>query len=320
MMNSPSSPSSTIIDTTYHSIEEINEISRAIGREGEFRQLSKGIITSQWRWLRQGEFSLTSHRADKHIHGCLSPPKGCVAMAIMAAPCSILVDGRVFENDQVLVIDANSQSDFVSKRESTCYTLTLPESVFAASEQTLVPQMRANGGLAHIWQCPSAGWSALHAEVTALLRYGSISPQDLWHLLSRYVSLIPREPERRREKACLGNRSSSFVARRTREYIEDHYPNTIRMEDLCHCTNMSMRTVQRSFSEYFQTSPFEYIKARRLGAARQDLLADNASRDSVSQIALANGFTHLGRFAVDYRKYFDESPSDTLAMQAGQKS
>jgi len=86
--NSPSSPNSTIVDTTYHSIEEVSEISRAIGREGELRQLGKGLITSQWRWLRLEEFSLTSHRVDNHIHGRLSPPKGYVAMAIMDAQCS----------------------------------------------------------------------------------------------------------------------------------------------------------------------------------------------------------------------------------------
>ena len=74
-----------------------------------------------------------------------------------------------------------------------------------------------------------------------------------------------------------------------------------------------MRSLQRSFSEYFQVSPFEYIKARRLNAARQALVAGDSSRDSVSQIAGENGFTHLGRFSVDYREHFDESPKETLA-------
>lgn len=62
-------------------------------------------------------------------------------------------------------------------------------------------------------------------------------------------------------------------------------------------------------------SPFEYIKARRLNAVRQALVAADSSRDRVTLIALNNGFTHLGRFSVDYREHFGESPSETLARR-----
>jgi len=32
----------------------------------------------------------------------------------------------------------------------------------------------------------------------------------------------------------------------------------------------------------------------------------------VTQIALAHGFTHMGRFSVEYQRQFGESPSVTL--------
>ena len=85
------------------------------------------------------------------------------------------------------------------------------------------------------------------------------------------------------------------------------------MEDLCRHSGVSVRTLQRRFSEYFQMSPFEYIKARRLNAARKALMGGDSSRDQVTRIALDNGFTHLGRFYLDYREHFGESPSATLA-------
>jgi AraC-like DNA-binding protein len=127
--------------------------------------------------------------------------------------------------------------------------------------------------------------------------------------------MMAEGPEKRHLEACLGDRSTGRVARCGQEYIEDHYHGTIRMEDLCRCTGASMRTVQRAFSEYFQMSPFDYIKARRLNAARQDLLAGEASLDTVTRIAVENGFTHLGRFSVGYREHFDESPRDTHARE-----
>ena len=80
-------------------------------------------------------------------------------------------------------------------------------------------------------------------------------------------------------------------------------------------TGVSLRTLQRSFSEYFQVSPCEYIKVRRLNAERLALAASNSSLDSVTKVAVENGFTHLGRFAVDYREHFEESPRETLTRR-----
>ena len=314
MSESSFSLRSTVVDTTFHSMEEVNELSRASGREGEYRQLSKGRITDRWRRLSLGEFILSSHSMDKRIHGHLSPCRGYVAMAVMPPPHSMLVNGREFGSGQVLVLDANSQRDFVSPEEGTaCYTLIVPESVMVASRQALFPRMRMNRGMTDILQCPSSGWSTLHGEVAGLLRNGRVSQEDFSHLLSRFLGLMAGEPERRQEEVSIGNRSTAHVARRAQEYIEDHYPQTMRLEDLCRYTGVSLRTLQRCFSRYFQASPVEYLRARRLHAARQALLSAKPSQHNVFQIALENGFTHHGRFSVYYREHFGELPKETLA-------
>jgi len=41
-----SSPPSTLVDQTFCSMEEVNEISRALGQQGEFRQLGKGRVAA----------------------------------------------------------------------------------------------------------------------------------------------------------------------------------------------------------------------------------------------------------------------------------
>jgi len=308
-------PPSTLVDASFHSMEEVTELTDSMGWPGEFHQLSKGRVTSRWRSLTLGGFSLISHRMDKRIHARLTAPRGCVALAVTPPPHFMLVDGLELGNDKALVMDANSEVDFVSAGKTACTTLVLPESDFKASGQALFPRfrMRTSGALTRILQCPSSGWSALQGEMTNLLRNGSMSPEDLSHLLCRFFDLMVEEPEERQREACLGNRSTSSIARRAQKYIEDHYSDTIRMEDLCRCTGVSMSTIQRSFSEYFQVSPFEYIRARRLNAARQALVASDYSHGRVTRIAVENGFTHLGRFSVDYREQFDELPKETLA-------
>ena len=76
-----------------------------------------------------------------------------------------------------------------------------------------------------------------------------------------------------------------------------------------------MRSLQRCFKSYFQIGPFEYIKTRRLNEARRALIAADPSDCSVTQIAMMNGISHLGRFSAEYRAYFGESPSETLVAR-----
>ena len=142
-----------------------------------------------------------------------------------------------------------------------------------------------------------------------------MSPEDFSHLLSRFLGLIAGEREQGREKVHLGYKTTVYVAQRAQEYIEDHFRQSIRVEEICRYTGVSLSTLGRSFSKYFQVTPREYIKARRFNAARQALLAGDPSQHKVGQIALANGFTHLGRFSVEYFEYFGERGSETLARR-----
>jgi len=306
-------PTSTLAEASFHSVEDLNEFARLLGRQGEYRQLSKGGITSRWRWLQLGQFLLASHRTDKRVHAMVAPTRGSVTLAIMPPPFFMWVNGAKLGNDQVLVVDADSAADFASSGESECVTLTLPESELEASARALFPRTRTTGGPTRVLPVPSSGWSALQGEVTGQLRSGGMSPEDLSRLLCRFLELMAGETEGRLGEVCLGNRSTSRVAKLAQEYIEDHYSYTIRMEDLCLHSGVSLRTLQRSFHSYFQASPSEYIKARRFHAARQDLLTGASSRDRVTRVALNNGFTHLGRFSVQYREHFGESPHRTLA-------
>jgi AraC-like DNA-binding protein len=56
----------------------------------------------------------------------------------------------------------------------------------------------------------------------------------------------------------------------------------------------------------------EYVKGRRLIAARHDLMRCQSLGLSVSRVALDYGFSHLGLFAKSYCNLFGELPSDTL--------
>ena len=115
-----------------------------------------------------------------------------------------------------------------------------------------------------------------------------------------------------RPERLLGNAARAHVAKRAQEFIEESYREAIRMEDLCRVTGFGARALQRSFREYFDLTITGYLKVVRLGAAHRELAAAQPSKNSVAAIAHRNGFRHLGRFSVEFRERFGESPRDTL--------
>jgi AraC-like DNA-binding protein len=92
------------------------------------------------------------------------------------------------------------------------------------------------------------------------------------------------------------------------------------MEDLCRVTGVGVRTLQRCFREYFDMTISEYLKTKRLDAARRELDGARPDAHTVTEIALNHGFNHLGRFSVEFKERFGESPGKTLATKEGQKS
>ena len=74
---------------------------------------------------------------------------------------------------------------------------------------------------------------------------------------------------------------------------------------------VSSRTLQQGFRQFKNTTPMNYLQHLRLEAFREELVEARPGQ-SVAEVALSWGFTHMGRLATDYRNRFGELPSQTL--------
>jgi AraC-like DNA-binding protein len=100
--------------------------------------------------------------------------------------------------------------------------------------------------------------------------------------------------------------------KRAIDYIQAHLEAPITLAALVAVAGVPGRTLFHNFQAFKGASPMRYVRDQRFDRARRELL--RAAPDAtVTRVALRWGFAHLGRFAVDYRRRFGESPSDTLA-------
>ena len=88
--------------------------------------------------------------------------------------------------------------------------------------------------------------------------------------------------------------------------------DSMTVESIANALGVTPRAIQYAFRNSGLGGPAQYILARKLNQARLDLSAVDRSDISVTQAAMDNGFTNLGRFSDYYRKLFGELPSQTL--------
>lgn len=100
--------------------------------------------------------------------------------------------------------------------------------------------------------------------------------------------------------------------KRALDYIRDRAEaSNLGIEAIASAAGVPGRTLFQHFRDHLGTTPMGYVRDLRLRRAREALLSAGAGQ-GVTGIALACGFSHLGRFAAEYRGRYGESPSRTL--------
>ena len=102
------------------------------------------------------------------------------------------------------------------------------------------------------------------------------------------------------------------VLDKLRAEILEHPEDPLSIDELCARFHLSRRALQNYFEEATGLAPLAYMRTLRLNAVHRALLQGEAS---VSEIASAWGFNHLGKFAHQYQAMFGELPSQTLARR-----
>lgn len=99
--------------------------------------------------------------------------------------------------------------------------------------------------------------------------------------------------------------------RRAIEYMDANLAAPITIADIAEASGIAGRTLFQYFRDFRGTSPMRHLRHARFEKVRQALQRAEPD-EGVAQVATRWGFSHLGRFAVEYRKRFGESPSGTL--------
>jgi AraC-like DNA-binding protein len=137
-------------------------------------------------------------------------------------------------------------------------------------------------------------------------------PRVCRHMVEALLSeLLIAQPSNYSDRLTASPAVTPDTVLRVEEFIEGHLGEAITLASLAEVAGISGSALEKAFRRHRGESPMKMLRRIRLERARESLRSA-PSDATVTRIATAFGFTHLGRFSVEYRKRFGESPSDTL--------
>lgn len=288
--------------------EDIQEAASALPTmDFEFRQLEAGPLRVAVDVKGIDDLRLTRVRLDRLVQGNgLVDPDRIVFLICEEAQQPHIVDDTPLQAGQVLLTEGGIPSDCILQPG---FSATL----LSCSADSVRQILQVHGTpLPNLSTPASAAWRQLSSLLAEAGREGSRHDHSLSDRLLQSLC-DGLEVSRGREPGPLAERVR--MARATRDLLERD--DELRIVEICRQLAVSERTLRRVFAEIYGTSPIQYQLARRLNLVRKSLKESACEPGAISTIAAQNGFWHMGRFGLQYRRQFGETPRQTLGKTRG---
>lgn len=258
---------------------------------------------------------------------------------------SVHQDGTPWENCHIIGIPVSMSGPALFSRQQVSqdtvftfqseqgFALTTPETfdvIGIAIPDAAIEQLKADGESEDILQWLPEKPSVLLpckdklAELRSCL-ISVLNPNDFQPELLRYPqvqrnmhsAIVGHILETLRSASPAPTPSPSFKARshlvnQVVDYVMANAGDPPTVEELCRQFNVGRRMLNYCFQETLGTSPLLYLRNLRLNGVRRELRMHPARPEAIRDIAGRWGFSHLPRFAAEYRTLFGELPSDTF--------
>lgn len=245
-------------------------------------------------------------------------PKGKVAIAL--PDCGVALphfQGRAIERRSMPMLKGDTAFEFVAPDSCEMFMLTINSDALVRYTHAIwgtdPPSSRAGYRLdlkdsvqpLQLKQWFSDFFTAIRGRA-ATLREPKVAALVDDVLLSKILMATESRPA----KLLPAHRHN--CARHAAEYLRSQRDEPVTMEQLCKVVGVSWRALEHGFRDVYGLTPKAYARMVRLHHARRALRLADPAATTVTEIATRWGFFHFGRFSVEYRIQFGETPSDSL--------
>ncbi|MGI9242030.1 MAG: helix-turn-helix domain-containing protein [Verrucomicrobiales bacterium] len=106
--------------------------------------------------------------------------------------------------------------------------------------------------------------------------------------------------------------SRQKIIDRSMALVKPFADEPVTVGQMAAAAEVSERTLETAFKEYFSATPTHYLQLRQLHQISRALKEADPGKTSVTDVLTRHGVWQFGRFAARYRRLFGELPSETL--------
>ncbi|MDH3582270.1 MAG: helix-turn-helix domain-containing protein, partial [Hyphomicrobiales bacterium] len=302
---------------------DFEEMSEAyIGWDERYRQLDSGRFRGSLLFSQIDALQICHNLWWRSIHYQGTTPPDTFGVAVTLNQGN---DGRWMGMEvgpaDMIIQKMGKEADFVAQAEWDGAVFSIPKQAFAQLASDLggcaygaLPEF---GGLSHLTQKEYSRIRSLCLAYFDVLERSSHDPASsvlIPHMAQSLVSEIARalvaSLPLRFEKPAPSRRRQ--IVRQAERYISGCENRSVRIEHVCRALGVSERTLYYAFADTIGETPTHWLRNQRLNQAYRSLYRADPADTLVKQVAIGNGFLHLGHFSRNYKKLFGESPSETL--------
>jgi AraC-like DNA-binding protein len=299
-----------VINTSQHHTEGVPNHTH--GWDLDINEMTKRAFKVDIRGVHTSylQLSLMRYHAAIMIDG--GYPDGAVIFSFVKTDGLIHEKNRTYRNNDAIILNDNKHFDLIVSKP--CYIFT-----FAIERDILEREFES------FFNIP---FTKVYKEQDIYLNqsetYYLLFKEEMEVLKERSPENTSREAYAALEIEILKKLFSHFLFRSKeinylpryirdgRAFLEQNINATYTIADMVEDLQVSKRTIQHGFKHYLGFTPKEYQQYIRLNGIRDTILNVKDPHTTLSEIAARYNYYHLGHFSTEYKKFFGESPSETL--------
>ena len=292
----------------------------------DFRQLDRGQSIAELSQVIGHDVVFSHARFTRHYHQQGSTPPGMRTFALLEDNVSgIHWFGREVTASSLMCFPVSRELEAVSRPDFEVYTISFSEELLNKTAATLgLPDLnRIMSKEDKLATCNPAVIQIVRSQLRKIRHYAQLNSLHVYNPEVKQILeaelpgliLVALNDSQHVGQAKPTPWKKQRALKKANEYLNEFPNEPISVNALCQYADVSVRTLESAFKEYYGVTPKNYLKATRLNGVYKELREHKPQFISITDIANKWGFWHMGQFAADYKRLFGELPSETLRQR-----
>jgi len=301
--------------TGYSAIESLTDASKAAGWDVEYRQIEAGKLESRICTKQIGNVNLLLESTNRRLEISATSPKDAYTILFAMPGPFAKLNGHRLQKHNAVILSPGAELYTLPPAGADVFSIHMDREIFDTTANSLLPGAKflIRDNVLNLEFCRKI--EQLRALATQAIT-NHLAPSDDKPDDSTIVEVVIQVISAAQLLSAKDTKYNQLqrqkILKRLAEYIECNIRGSITMTKLCEIGGISQSSLQRLFQRELGMTPYSYLQARRLEAARQQLLRVDGNQ-SIADIAANSGFNHMGRFAAAYRQQYGTLPSESRA-------